>query len=29
LFPADLVIEGRDQHAGWFLTSIVTSMALN
>ena len=28
LFPADLVVEGHDQHSRWFLTSLVSSVAL-
>jgi isoleucyl-tRNA synthetase len=27
--PADLVIEGSDQHRGWFHSSLLTSMAMN
>ena len=27
--PADLYLEGSDQHRGWFQTSIITSCALN
>lgn len=27
-FPADLYLEGSDQHRGWFQTSLVASMAL-
>ena len=29
LFPANMVVEGFDQHSRWFLTSIITSVALN
>ncbi len=28
-FPADLYIEGLDQHRGWFQSSLLTSIALN
>lgn len=28
-FPADLYLEGSDQHRGWFHSSLLTSMALN
>src|SRR5438034_4487245 len=28
-FPADLYLEGSDQHRGWFQTSLLTSMAIN
>ena len=28
LFPANLVLEGHDQHPRWFLTSLVSSVAL-
>jgi len=28
-FPADLYLEGSDQHRGWFLSSLKTSIALN
>jgi len=28
-FPADLYLEGSDQHRGWFLSSLKTSVALN
>ena len=28
-FPADLYLEGSDQHRGWFQSSLITSMALN
>ena len=28
-FPADLYLEGSDQHRGWFQSSILTSMVLN
>lgn len=28
-FPADLVLEGSDQHRGWFQTSLLTSCAIN
>lgn len=28
-FPADLYLEGSDQHRGWFNSSIVTSVAIN
>ena len=28
-FPADLYLEGSDQHRGWFQTSLLTSMASN
>ncbi len=27
-YPADLYIEGKDQHRGWFQSSLLTSMAL-
>jgi isoleucyl-tRNA synthetase len=27
-FPADLYLEGSDQHRGWFQTSLMTSMAM-
>ncbi|KJJ85105.1 Isoleucyl-tRNA synthetase [Candidatus Omnitrophus magneticus] len=27
--PADLYLEGSDQHRGWFQSSLITSMALN
>ncbi len=27
-FPADLYLEGSDQHRGWFQTAIITSMAI-
>ncbi len=27
-FPADLYLEGKDQHRGWFQSSLLTSMAL-
>jgi len=27
-FPADLYLEGSDQHRGWFQTSLITSVAL-
>lgn len=27
-FPADLYLEGSDQHRGWFQSSLITSMAL-
>ena len=29
LYPANIAIEGFDQHSRWFLTSILTSVALN
>lgn len=28
-FPADIVLEGSDQHRGWFQSSLLTSMAMN
>jgi len=28
-FPADLYLEGSDQHRGWFHTSLLTSIAMN
>lgn len=28
-FPADLYLEGSDQHRGWFQTSLITSLALS
>lgn len=28
-FPADLYLEGSDQHRGWFQSSLLTSMVLN
>ena len=28
-FPADLFLEGSDQHRGWFQTSLLSSLALN
>ena len=28
LFPANLVVEGHDQHSRWFLSSVILSMAL-
>lgn len=28
-YPSDLVIEGSDQHRGWFHSSLLTSMAMN
>lgn len=28
-FPADLFLEGSDQHRGWFNSSLVTSVAMN
>ncbi len=28
-FPADLYLEGSDQHRGWFQSSILTSVAIN
>ncbi|MGE4357672.1 MAG: isoleucine--tRNA ligase [Candidatus Omnitrophota bacterium] len=28
LFPADLYLEGSDQHRGWFQTSLLTSMGI-
>jgi len=28
-FPADVYVEGKDQHRGWFQSSLLTSMALN
>ena len=29
LFPADMYLEGSDQHRGWFQSSMLTSMILN
>lgn len=29
LFPADLYLEGSDQHRGWFQSSLLTSVAMN
>ena len=29
LFPADLYLEGSDQHRGWFQSSLLTSCAIN
>jgi len=29
VFPADLVLEGSDQHRGWFNSSLMTSVAIN
>lgn len=28
-YPADLYLEGKDQHRGWFQSSLLTSLALN
>ncbi|MBX3709747.1 MAG: isoleucine--tRNA ligase [Gammaproteobacteria bacterium] len=28
-FPADIVLEGSDQHRGWFQSSLLTSIAIN
>lgn len=28
-FPADIYLEGKDQHRGWFQSSLLTSMVLN
>jgi isoleucyl-tRNA synthetase len=28
-FPADIVLEGSDQHRGWFQSSLMTSIAIN
>lgn len=28
-FPADIYLEGSDQHRGWFQTSLLTSLAMN
>jgi len=28
-FPADMYLEGSDQHRGWFQSSLLTSMAIN
>ena len=28
-FPADVYVEGKDQHRGWFQSSLLTSMVLN
>ena len=28
-FPADVYVEGKDQHRGWFQSSLLTSMILN
>lgn len=28
-FPADMVLEGSDQHRGWFQSSLLTSVAIN
>lgn len=28
-FPADIYLEGKDQHRGWFQSSLLTSMILN
>src|SRR5690606_30043108 len=28
-FPADIYLEGSDQHRGWFNTSMLSSMAVN
>jgi isoleucyl-tRNA synthetase len=28
-FPSDLVLEGSDQHRGWFQSSLLTSVAIN
>jgi isoleucyl-tRNA synthetase len=29
LYPADLYLEGKDQHRGWFQSSLLTSLALH
>ncbi|MGA9530300.1 MAG: isoleucine--tRNA ligase [Candidatus Babeliales bacterium] len=29
LFPADMYVEGKDQHRGWFQSSLITSMILH
>jgi isoleucyl-tRNA synthetase len=29
IFPADLYLEGSDQHRGWFQSSLLTSVAMN
>ncbi|HEY5138362.1 MAG TPA: class I tRNA ligase family protein, partial [Methylococcales bacterium] len=29
MFPADLYLEGSDQHRGWFQSSLLTSVAMN
>lgn len=29
IFPADLYLEGSDQHRGWFQSSLLTSVAIN
>ena len=28
-YPADLYLEGSDQHRGWFNSSLITSVAIN
>ena len=28
-YPADLYLEGSDQHRGWFQSSLLTSVAVN
>lgn len=28
-FPADIILEGSDQHRGWFQSSLLTSVAMN
>ena len=28
-YPADLYLEGTDQHRGWFQSSLLTSVAVN
>lgn len=28
-FPADIILEGSDQHRGWFQSSLLTSVAIN
>jgi isoleucyl-tRNA synthetase len=28
-FPADLYLEGSDQHRGWFQTSLLTGLAID
>ncbi|MBV9575241.1 MAG: isoleucine--tRNA ligase, partial [Gammaproteobacteria bacterium] len=28
-FPADIILEGSDQHRGWFQSSLLTSLAIN
>ena len=27
-FPADMYLEGTDQHRGWFQSSLITSMVI-